>query len=132
MMVCQESLRVLCSQINKHGIEATLGRLDEIADQKTILRAFALSYFPTSDLSLSIDEFDKRHLLPAIEGLVAKMNTASAKNIVFYELEMVAGPSWSERSSSYELGASIRVIRAYDIREDAFATRFDVLYSLGA
>jgi hypothetical protein len=46
------------------------------------------------------------------------------------DLEMPDGVDWKARVSLPQLGFSLRAVRQYDINQDAFPTRFDVLYGI--
>lgn len=64
-------------------------------------------------------------------------NTVSPMNMAWHkdafvmgvaELPLPGGVDFAGRASSKELGLSIRIVRAYDINNDAFPCRLDVLY----
>ena len=64
-------------------------------------------------------------------------STVTPQNLAFHrdaftmacvDLEMPQGVDWAARVSSKKLGISMRLIRQYDINQDAFPCRVDVLY----
>lgn len=64
-------------------------------------------------------------------------NTVSPQNMAFHkdafvagfaELPLPSGVDFAGRASSKELGISIRIVRAYNINDDTFPCRLDVLY----
>jgi hypothetical protein len=64
-------------------------------------------------------------------------STVTPQNMAFHrdaftvacvDLEMPQGVDWAARVSSKKLGISMRMVRQYDINNDAFPCRVDVLY----
>ncbi len=51
-----------------------------------------------------------------------------AFTVACVDLEMPQGVDWAARVSSKKLGMSMRMVRQYDINNDAFPCRVDVLY----
>lgn len=73
--------------------------------------------------------------------LVTTANTLTANNILCHEkaftlgtadLEMPHGVDFAAVASDPETGLSLRIVRAYDINNDMFPTRIDVLYGWAA
>lgn len=69
--------------------------------------------------------------------ILGSANQLSPQNIAYHrdafvmgsvELPMPEGVDFAARESSPELGISIRIVRAYDINNDLFPCRLDILY----
>lgn len=69
--------------------------------------------------------------------VVGAANTLSPQHVIYHrdsivlgcaDLPLPGGVDMAARASSSKLGISVRMVRAYDINNDAFPCRFDVLY----
>jgi hypothetical protein len=95
---------------------------------------------PVSPAVISSGAFQTVNSLPADNAAITVLGAASTvtpQNLAFHrdaftlacvDLEMPGGVDWAARVSSKKLGISMRMVRQYDINNDAFPCRVDVLY----
>jgi hypothetical protein len=95
---------------------------------------------PVSPAVISSGAFQTVNALPADNAaltILGAANTVTPQNLAFHrdaftlacvDLEMPGGVDWAARVSSKKLGISMRMVRQYDINNDAFPCRVDVLY----
>ena len=88
----------------------------------------------------STGAFQTVNALPADNAALTILGAAATvtpQNLCFHrdaftlacvDLEMPQGVDWAARVSSKKLGISMRMVRQYDINNDAFPCRVDVLY----
>jgi len=85
----------------------------------------------TTDFDRDPEDFKQRFVDPEIDKLVQRIvEHAPEKRITCFNLPLPAGLEISERMCDEEAGVCIRVLRAYDILEDRYQMRFDMLFSL--
>lgn len=126
----EHALLYLVRMLNEMGIETHVS-LEEVGGRTPGVqqRMEVVHFMHRQFEEMKENDFYSEVVDPAIQRLALQIKwTCAGRALTFCDLQLPGGVDMAHRTTDQDGKATLRTIRAYDVNDDTFPTRFDVAF----